>query len=470
MIKVLPMNHNEIANSILSILGLLFVLILSAKISYCQTDKLQPFSNKLEKDIVEFANEYNTHVENCLSLYNNEEHYSEFYERLSDSKADIYQSIINEDFLINNPIDSLVQKVLLDIIEGNPELQKEKIYLFTTKYTWPNASYVGNNTILINLGLLKELETIDQLAFILCHELAHLINKDSEHSILEYTNYINSKEIKKIVRNIKSSSYNKYSRLKEIFKDRLYGVRYHSRTNEFAADSLGFVFLKNTNYNHNASITTLEILDSIDEEKKVNNYSLENIFNFPRYPFKERWLATKSSMNFGGEITYEFDKDSIKTHPDCEKRILAIKDDSISNKYKQKSLKISISDDILSKELMYAHYHFGNLDLCLMDCFTNFNNNNQLSKKLIILSLARYHKARSEHKGNLFVREPNTTDNYNLKKVLDFLDNLRSSEIIKLAYHFLLETELSIFQTEEEKAIIKYVAAENEDTELLNKN
>jgi predicted Zn-dependent protease len=65
-----------------------------------------------------------------------------------------------------------VQRVFDHIRQANPQLPPVQLVL--SRNPEPNAHAVGNSTVMLNVGLLGRLENESQLAYILCHELAHV--------------------------------------------------------------------------------------------------------------------------------------------------------------------------------------------------------------------------------------------------------------------------------------------------------
>ena len=111
-------------------------------------------------------------------------------------------------------------------------------------------------------------------------------------------------------------------------KDFAYDSRLHSRDNEAEADRQGFVFMKNAGFDCTAIQTTLELLNNIDKTLLFEPLNLEQVFNFTVYPFKKKWTQQESSIfsKLDNSADSQPETDSLKTHPDCTKRITFLKD------------------------------------------------------------------------------------------------------------------------------------------------
>ena len=181
---------------------------------------------------------------------------------------------------------------------------------------------MGEGSIVFNIGLLRRLENDDQIAFVLCHELAHLtenhVNQSIADNLDKWDKMLNSKEYTAL----KKQKYGRYEVVQNLLKDFTFDHKRHSRTHEAEADKKGMTYLLNTSFDPKEAIKCLEILDLIDQEKYASKLDLKKIFDFPDYPFKDRWLRSKkSSLSAMKKDIPEWDIDSLKTHPDCSKRI-----------------------------------------------------------------------------------------------------------------------------------------------------
>jgi Zn-dependent protease with chaperone function len=79
----------------------------------------------------------------------------------------------NEDyFIVNDELTTYLQSVLMKILQSNPQLQ-DQITIYAHRSSSPNAFTFWDGTIGVTLGLLARMENEDEVAFVLCHELAH---------------------------------------------------------------------------------------------------------------------------------------------------------------------------------------------------------------------------------------------------------------------------------------------------------
>src|SRR5690606_22795155 len=102
------------------------------------------------------------------------------------------------------------------------------------------------------------------------------------------------------------------------------GTRRHRRDHEAEADRLALQWLRETGYDLHAIKTTLQLLDAIDDSTHLVTEPITSQFHFDQYPFRSRWIKKDSKIFGGVKLEDEnswANKDSLKTHPDCSKRI-----------------------------------------------------------------------------------------------------------------------------------------------------
>jgi hypothetical protein len=182
------------------------------------------------------------------------------------------------------------------------------------------------------MGLASRLQNESQLAFVICHEIAHFYLQHSEASINAYVKRINSKEYQNELRDIKNSAYGKRERLEQLTKKYSFDSRRHTRQNEMQADSFALALMQNSRFDSRESVTTLALLNNIDIDAFDIESSLATTFNSTAYPFQKRWLKKEQGL-LGGHVQLREETwaDSLKTHPDCGKRIAALNILSVGN-------------------------------------------------------------------------------------------------------------------------------------------
>lgn len=222
-----------------------------------------------------------------------------------------------------------LQSLVQLIVKANPELQQLDTRVVFSRDWWPNAYSMGDGTIAVNAGLLIYLDNEAELVYILCHELSHFYLDHTGKAIKKYVETVSDPDFQKELKRLSKQQYKVNERLKVLTKTMVFDNRRHSRSNEAEADIQGYKFMKRTGFDCSSILSALSVLDHIDDTSLYKPVAVENIFNFSDYPFKNRWIekesAIFSSMTDNSDLT-KAEKDSLKSHPDCSKRIVFLKD------------------------------------------------------------------------------------------------------------------------------------------------
>lgn len=271
-----------------------------------------------------------------------------------------------EELVTDSAVNNYVAQVLYKL--STPLKLLPNVKIFVSRSGTPNAFTPGYHSVFINAGLLTKVRTEAQLAFIICHELAHIYLKHSEQAIDQYLSSINSSDFKGEVKNIKKQEFRKGQAVKELTQKYSFDFRKHSRFKETSADSLAIRWLQHSEYSNAAAIEALTLLDVIDQESTRVKEVFEQYLSFPEYPHKpERFGALRKSI-FGAAAFNQDEEskkisDSLKTHPDCKERI-AFANNLIANNidghnFLVDSLKLSSIQHKLKDELVAYSLKYG---------------------------------------------------------------------------------------------------------------
>jgi Zn-dependent protease with chaperone function len=229
-------------------------------------------------------------------------------------KEEIYTSPFAQGYL-----DAMVAEVR----RSNPQLRDRSFTCYFSRSWIPNASYIGEGIILFNMGLFQRLNNESEVAFVLCHEIAHFLLQHTEKAIVRYVDAINSADVQTELRKIKDSEYRKRERVDQLVKGLTFDSRRHSRDHESEADSLGLELLRHTRFDPTGALSAMALLDVIDRDTLDTEGCLKKIFNSVNYPFRKKWIARGNGLLGSHAEMQRSDReeDSLKTHPDCPLRI-----------------------------------------------------------------------------------------------------------------------------------------------------
>ncbi len=360
-------------------------------------------------------------------------------------------------FYTDTAVTSYFQNILNTILKANPQLPTD-VRLLISRYPWANAVCYGEGTIVFNLDLLAWMENESQVAFVICHELAHYYANHVNQDIHDYVAAMYDPEMQKKLRQIYYSQYNTYEQAMALYKDFTYSDRKHSRLHEAAADSIALVLLRNTPYNEYEALGALGQLDKVDAEP-YDTLAWHHILNFNGYPFKASWLQEESGLSSFGKVKVAnvegFDADSLKTHPECAQRIALLQSWAHSNPQKMTFLQPQVEFEALKSAAKFERIHnvlfFENYGKCLF-LATHLLQQHPHNTYLLGIIGQCWHKlyqAQEKHKFGKYVDLPNASDIYAYNQLLLILNNLRLGEIGKIGFHYLNQHSSKAAQNEE---------------------
>jgi predicted Zn-dependent protease len=211
------------------------------------------------------------------------------------------QLFMSGDVLFNDPLTTYVNKVADELLKNNQTV-RQQIKIYVTKSTAVNAYAFDKGYIFINLGLLAQLENEAQLAYILSHEITHVLKK---HSVNQY------------IKNIKlDNSAGNYERGNE---DKVLARYSFSKEQETEADVEGLILFKQSSYS----------VKTINRAFDVMQYSYLP-FELPEFKksfFENEYLTIPDTLLLKkvSEIKSNDDYDDSKsTHPNIRKRRASI--------------------------------------------------------------------------------------------------------------------------------------------------
>jgi Zn-dependent protease with chaperone function len=369
--------------------------------------------------------------------------YKEIYEHQFGEIGDLWKS---SRAVTSAEANNYLQFIVKKIVAANPELQKTDARVVFTRDDWPNAVSMGDGSIAVNGGLLVFLNNEAELAFVICHELSHYYLDHTNKAIKKVVELYNSDSFAKEVKRLSKQEYGAGKEFDQLMKKMAFGSRRHSRENEAEADRQAFVFMKNTGYDCNSIISCLQLLNNVDDSSIYKPVALETIFNFDGYPFRKKWIQ-KESVLFGQMKTdasplTQQEKDSMKTHPDCNLRISLLQD---SVKTMQPGKKFLVDEKFFYQlkkdffpEMTEQEFRNDNLakniyySLLLLQSggdYTSFAVYSVVRDLNVLFQRQKDHQLQDVEKENR--DEP---DDYNL--LLRMIDRLKLDEIASINYYF----------------------------------
>jgi hypothetical protein len=221
---------------------------------------------------------------------------------LTEANYEIEKIVKSGNTLINDDITKFLNKLKNVILSDKPDL-KNNLQIYTLKSSVVNAYSYDKGYIFFDVGLVAQAETEAQLAYILCHEIAHYTKR---HNI---QGYVKNKKLEKELYDGKSDD------------DILIEKCQYSKENESEADVEGFRFFEQTNYNFTQASKAFDVLQyahlpfELVEFKK--SFLESDKLKIPAPYLLKEVSSIKNNSN---------EDDSKSTHPNTAKRKTAIED------------------------------------------------------------------------------------------------------------------------------------------------
>lgn len=434
---------NNSYNYILKTKLLLFLLL-----SYFGTCQAQNFGFKYSPESIDSLGNYITKITNNKINEFSSNQQKKAKEILSERKESFLKDIKDSTFIFDKTINGFIKKILAEVYQSNPQIDSKNFYFLINKSLIPNAACYGNGIFSINLGLFSLIENNDEMAFIICHELAHYILKHNDKALTEYLETFNSKDFKQQINTASNKKYGRRSAVTLLLKDLKFNFMKRSRSAETQADSLGFIIFNNTKYNKQASINILKKLDLTDGIIFNNLTDLKQHFTFEEYPFKEVWIEKEEKMFDTTESVndLEIDKDSLKTHPNIPLRIENIIHNHTITPTNATKYEIDLVQKKASENSIKIFFDDSKLDFALYQLLS-LHKKNELDRKAfnnyVAYLLKKVYILKEKHIFGKYVGPVNSfSEEKYINEIRLFLNNLELKDLKKIGYYFCQKNEL----------------------------
>lgn len=362
--------------------------------------------------------------------------YRKSYINLVNKAANDNYRRVRNTALLDSIAAPFVQAIFKEVVAANKDLPPTKLIL--TRSPVENAYALGDGTIFFNIGLLAKLETEGQVAFVICHELAHIRLQHMERNIREMLDVVHSKDFKKQHKQVSKEKYNRYSKMDSFFEGLTLNNLYHKRSLETQADSLGFMLFANTKYAITDAFTSFELLDKIDNPYSEKPIEFGKYFSCAAYTYDPNHTAAASSSVFDiapQKAAFAENPDTLKTHPDCMKRLGYVKDLAEKQKMAGKASTYKAGGmarirDISRREVVQSWFDYGQYDYALFNALLLLKEQPESTylKHMVLLSQAELKKHRRQHTYAEVVSTESKYNPENLNQLLSFLNNLNTSD------------------------------------------
>ncbi|MCX6351809.1 MAG: M48 family metallopeptidase [Bacteroidetes bacterium] len=337
--------------------------------------------------------------------------------------VEIKHLVRNGDILFGDTLSNKLNAVAQKLVEVRPSLKGTfRVYVYKT--TMPNAFTFPDGSILVTTGLLARLSSESQLAFVIGHELGHLIKKHPEQTL---------RKAKKIGKefNLTTITGNSFKILMN-----------YSQENEMEADAIGIELMNSAGFNYNEALTSLRKILLPDSSFKPSRIYIKKLFASP--DFNVDSIRKKTNSDEENYVQPQEDDNSLNTHPELTKRLIALKE--LIAKLQTKSITVkNDSEDyvpikyIARMENILASFTSGNHDESLylsihgLDLYPK-NNFLILMISKNLLWLATYKENDNLQKA---LKENKNIYGGNFGEIEAFISTLSKSDLKTLTYSFI---------------------------------
>lgn len=207
----------------------------------------------------------------------------------------IQRIITSGNALVNDEVTTYLNKLVDVILKDDPTLRSQ-INIYTLKTQIVNAYSFDKGYLFIDIGLIAQTETEAQLAYIICHEIAHFTKK---HCINSF------------VKESKTDNHNERGSLEDKLTERCQ----YSKELESEADMEGLKLFIKTKYNVKQAVKAFDVLQYSHLPFELVEFN-KSFFESPGYIIPNEFVLKKLN-EIGNRSAND---DSKSTHPNTARR------------------------------------------------------------------------------------------------------------------------------------------------------
>ncbi len=335
-------------------------------------------------------------------------------------------------------IDGLVARVA----KANPGLVSRTQRAYVDRSASVNAHCFGNDVLTLNVGLVARASDEAQVAFVLCHELAHQALRHSEHATTEYIDRAYDPEVQREIRRARKDGLEGLRWYETMARDLAFDHSRHSRYGERAADSLGLVLFEASGFDGADALRAMTMLALANDSPYDGPLDLRRALSTPGHPSQESWFAEARSLGLRGApmVTAE-ERDSLRTHPDTETRLLVLaKAVATSPEPTASTASDSFGDrrEAAEREIIAGAFDGNRFDVALYYALRGVETDSASAwhRGMAALTLAYIADERKHGYFTTVVPLVGEQTDYEMRPLVEALHRMRGREIYNLAYEY----------------------------------
>ena len=370
------------------------------------------------------------------------EHSKELRKLYGDRDAQLLARYEESGFKTDEYWQAWIDGLLSHIAEANPGKISPRQRVYINRGTSVNARCYGNGVAAIDMGLLARLSSEDEVAFVLCHELAHQILDHVDNRYAAYVDLLFDRETQKTLRRLRRQSFGGYQEYLDLTESLSFEFSRHSRYGEIAADSLGVALYQAAGFGVDGPVNVMRVLAKADSSAYADSLDLVSALSVPDYPAKTRWFKQyQSTFLLRTDTLTQAERDSLRTHPDTELRTEKLR--LMLGGY-QPGLANAQRDDytarrqVAQRELVAGAFDADRLDLALYYALRGLERHpdDAWYRGTAALSLSFLAQARSNTHFSQVAPMPSSMQDPHRRALSEVLHRMRGKDMRDLAFHY----------------------------------
>lgn len=353
------------------------------------------------------------------------------------------RQLVKEGLIINDrQIQGFVDKTYTSL-NANNKFKRPAHQILISNDPHVNAISYVQGTIVINIGLLNQVESEDQLAFILAHEQAHF---DLNH-VKQWASGNRPSQAKEARKELEAvlgggGSKEGYNSLLNWLEE----VTSISQEFELQADSLAFIYMSKSKFNLRAAVSVFGILDTPYSPKVDYGFKWLTTLESGRFKLNPDWFKDLPNIykQYSAHKIASLSK-TLDTHPKIVERINGIRPLLAAIEPNNDLLDPSpnVEEVIRRCEFEWVEGARKNrmLDLSLFQSLQLYQTYPKNSYIIINIARVLYAIYNAKLEGTLNHLVPILTPNYSpeLKVVNNMLYNMKEGDIAEMGYNFMMK-------------------------------
>lgn len=402
----------------------------------CSSPLHNHYTPEISSDASVLSGKYVKQIEDLLSTdlqsidHKHKRELNQYYTKRVESLSKLSQ---NGHFYYNKNIQDQIDAIGNKLVQSNTINNSNRIQWVINRSGNPNAACFGEGTLMINLGLLSNMQNLDQVAFVMAHELAHHHLNHVNDGIEKRVAFENSKTLQKKLKDVKNDKDSAREDLLTYLDEQQIDNSKHSRAHESETDKLGYEFYTKAGFPANQAVEALKILKNIDLGKYPTP-DIKTFFSDLDLVWKDSWTKTTlSGLSLIKPSEAEIEK--YRTHPDTDKRVkqlIELGGKESENNLDQDWCNQTTSFDV---EILKYSYWAGNRFTAFAHALQLYEQNpdNKFIQQIAANCMADFVIARDNHIFSTIVPPPNIKMKDHIFDVATFLDNINYSALKKFS-------------------------------------